>query len=109
MLLLAKRGLRSSCGLNDPCIGSEWRHFEMAGQNRTGACVVNDQDDLHDVVVNEEGQYSIWRAGKEIPAGWRDVGKRAPKAECLAYIDEVWTDMRPLSLIRQEDPATRSK
>jgi MbtH protein len=53
------------------------------------------------VVVNHEEQYSIWRADKPVPAGWREVGKRGPKAECLAYVDEVWTDMRPLSLRRE--------
>jgi MbtH protein len=52
------------------------------------------------VVVNHEEQYSIWPTFKEIPAGWKDVGKQGPKAECLAYIEEVWTDMRPLSLRR---------
>lgn len=55
------------------------------------------------VVVNHEEQYSIWRAERELPAGWRDAGKRGPKAECLAYIEEVWTDMRPLSLRKAMD------
>ena len=50
------------------------------------------------VVVNHEEQYSIWPKHKEIPAGWRAVGKEGQKPECLQYIDEVWTDMRPLSL-----------
>ncbi len=50
------------------------------------------------VVINEEEQYSIWPADREIPAGWRSVGKSGLKAECLAYINEVWTDMRPKSL-----------
>jgi MbtH protein len=53
------------------------------------------------VVVNHEEQYSIWPAGKELPAGWRAAGKSGSKAECLQYIDEVWTDMRPLSLRKQ--------
>jgi MbtH protein len=52
------------------------------------------------VVVNHEEQYSIWPTFKEIPAGWKDAGKQGSKAECLAYIQEVWTDMRPLSLRR---------
>ena len=55
------------------------------------------------VVVNHEEQYSIWPTYKEIPAGWRDVGKEGPKADCLAYIKEVWTDMRPLSLRKAMD------
>jgi MbtH protein len=53
------------------------------------------------VLVNHEEQYSIWPAYREIPLGWRDVNKTGPKAECLAYIKEVWTDMRPLSLRNQ--------
>ena len=55
------------------------------------------------VVVNHEEQYSIWPVDREIPLGWRDAGKSGPKAECLAYIKEVWTDMRPLSLRKQMD------
>jgi MbtH protein len=50
------------------------------------------------VVVNHEEQYSIWPDYKEIPPGWKAVGKSGMKAECLAYIEDVWTDMRPLSL-----------
>ncbi|NEQ95740.1 MAG: MbtH family NRPS accessory protein [Cyanothece sp. SIO2G6] len=50
------------------------------------------------VVVNDEEQYSIWLAERDMPLGWRDVGKTGTKEECLGYIDEVWTDMRPLSL-----------
>ena len=53
---------------------------------------------LYTVVVNHEEQYSIWPIGREIPLGWRAVGKEGKKAECLDYIEEVWTDMRPLSL-----------
>ena len=50
------------------------------------------------VVVNHEGQYSIWPAGREVPRGWDEAGKSGPKEDCLAYIEETWTDMRPLSL-----------
>jgi MbtH protein len=50
------------------------------------------------VVLNHEEQYSIWLSDREIPRGWRDAGKQGSKTECLAYIKEVWTDMRPLSL-----------
>ncbi len=53
---------------------------------------------IYKVVVNHEEQYSIWPADRENPLGWTDVGKQGPKADCLAYIEEVWTDMRPLSL-----------
>lgn len=53
---------------------------------------------VYKVVINHEEQYSIWPADRENPPGWRDAGKSGPKAACLAYIQEVWTDMRPLSL-----------
>lgn len=49
-------------------------------------------------IINHEEQYSIWPSGKSIPAGWREAGFSATKAECLAHIDAVWTDLRPLSL-----------
>jgi MbtH protein len=50
------------------------------------------------VVVNHEEQYSIWSAKKENPLGWTDVGKSGTKTDCLTYIAELWTDMRPLTL-----------
>jgi len=50
------------------------------------------------VVVNDEGQYSIWPADRENASGWRDAGKTGTKEECLAWIKETWTDMRPASL-----------
>jgi uncharacterized protein YbdZ (MbtH family) len=53
---------------------------------------------IYKVVMNHEEQYSIWPDGKEIPNGWKHVKKTGLKAECLAYLKEVWTDMRPLSL-----------
>jgi len=53
---------------------------------------------IYKVVVNHEEQYSIWPADRENALGWKDAGKEGLKAECLAYIKEVWTDMRPLSL-----------
>lgn len=52
----------------------------------------------HKVVINDEEQYSIWPAERENPAGWYDVGKSGSKQDCLTYIDEVWTDMRPKSV-----------
>jgi len=54
--------------------------------------------ELFRVVVNQEEQYAIWPDNKNIPEGWREAGKVGEKQECLKYIDEVWTDMRPLSL-----------
>jgi MbtH protein len=67
---------------------------------------MTDQDTtIYKVVVNHEEQYSFWFADRDIPAGWRAVGKEGTKAECLAYIDEVWTDMRPLSLRKRAGEA----
>ena len=58
---------------------------------------------VYTVVVNDEEQYSIWPTFREVPAGWREVGQRGAKADCLAYIEETWTDMRPASLRRHMD------
>jgi MbtH protein len=55
------------------------------------------------VVRNDEEQYSIWPADRPVPDGWRDAGRSGGRDECLAYVDEVWTDMRPLSLRRAMD------
>lgn len=57
------------------------------------------------VVFNLEEQYSIWPAEKQIPLGWSPAGKRGSKEECLAYINTVWTDMRPLSLRKRMEKA----
>jgi MbtH protein len=58
----------------------------------------SDDHNTYKVVINHEEQYSIWPADRENPLGWNDVGKEGYKQECLDYIEEVWTDMRPLSL-----------
>ena len=63
---------------------------------------------IYKVVVNHEEQYSIWPEYKENPLGWNDAGKVGPKAECLAYIKEVWTDMRPLSLRQRMEEMARN-
>ena len=55
------------------------------------------------VVLNHEEQYSVWPEDTELPAGWRAEGKQGTRAECLAHIDDVWTDMRPASLRRHMD------
>lgn len=65
---------------------------------------MSDQEEdtrTYKVVVNHEEQYSIWFAEREAPAGWREVGVTGSKADCLAHIEKVWTDMRPLSLRKQ--------
>lgn len=58
---------------------------------------------VYKVVVNHEDQYSIWPEYRDPPLGWSAVGKSGTKVECLEYIKEVWTDMRPLSLRKRMD------
>lgn len=66
---------------------------------------------IYTVVINHEEQYSIWPKDREIPLGWKEVGVSGPKDECLSYIGEVWTDMRPLSLRKkmEEDEKRRQE
>ena len=61
---------------------------------------------LYKVVVNHEKQYSVWPVDQQNPPGWKDAGFDGPKAACLAYIKEIWTDMRPLSVKRQFETRT---
>ena len=58
----------------------------------------DDEDGVFVVVVNDEEQYSIWPSDREIPAGWSAAGEPAGRADCLAWIERNWTDMRPKSL-----------
>lgn len=58
------------------------------------------------VVVNSEEQYSIWPASKAIPSGWKPTEKRGGRQECVDYVNEVWTDMRPRSLREFMDAGT---
>ncbi|MGH3815006.1 MAG: MbtH family protein [Pseudonocardiaceae bacterium] len=67
-----------------------------------------DDDARYVVLRNAEEQYSLWLAGHTIPAGWHQVGQEGSKEECSAYVDEVWTDMRPRSLRERMDAATQS-
>jgi MbtH protein len=77
---------------------------EGAGLKTT---VENDDVAIYKVVVNQEEQYSIWPEDKDVPAGWKEIGKRGVKSECLSAIREIWTDMRPLSQ-RERDKAKRT-
>jgi MbtH protein len=56
------------------------------------------QETVYEVVVNQEGQYSIWPVNKIVPNGWSTVGKQGQKESCLEFIGQAWIDMRPLSL-----------
>lgn len=71
----------------------------------------DDQQDttVYNVVVNHEEQYSIWPTYRDLPRGWQAVGKPGTKAECLEYIKETWTDMRPLSLRRTMEEASAAR
>jgi len=70
----------------------------------------SDREDttVYKVVVNHEEQYSIWPEYKDPPLGWKSEGKAGLKAECLEYIKEVWTDMRPLSLRKKMEEIARN-
>ena len=68
-----------------------------------------DEDDktIYKVVINHEEQYSIWPVDREVPSGWKAIGKAGTKRQCLDYIAEVWTDMRPLSLRKKVEELHR--
>ena len=66
-----------------------------------------EDDQTYKVVINHEEQYSIWPVDRENALGWNDVGKEGPKQDCLDYIEEVWTDMRPLSLRKKMEEDAR--
>jgi MbtH protein len=61
----------------------------------------DDENGTFIVLVNDEGQYSLWPTFVEVPAGWNSVYEPANRQICLDYINERWTDMRPRSLVKQ--------
>lgn len=64
-----------------------------------------EQDEVsYKVVMNDEEQYSIWWIHRDNPLGWKDAGKVGKRAECLAFIEQIWTDMRPLSCRKNLEP-----
>jgi MbtH protein len=66
-----------------------------------------DEEGEYLVLVNEEGQYSLWPARLEPPVGWKATGPRGARKDCLAWIEQNWTDMRPMSLVRQAEEDAR--
>jgi MbtH protein len=80
------------------------------GKGETMNTDEKEDNTIYKVVLNHEEQYSIWPADRENALGWNDAGKTGSKEECLAYIKEVWTDMRPLSLRKKmaETEASRA-
>jgi MbtH protein len=73
------------------------KYLNISYRSNAMSGVERPDDTVCKVAVNHEEQYSLWPADRGIPLGWRDAGKSGRKAKCLAYIKEVWTDMRPLS------------
>ncbi|SNT54488.1 MbtH protein [Streptosporangium subroseum] len=65
-----------------------------------------DPDASYFVLVNDEGQHSLWPVFVDVPEGWTVVHGEADRASCLDYIETNWTDMRPKSLIAQMDNAS---
>jgi MbtH protein len=62
---------------------------------------MDDENTTYQVLRNDEEQYSLWPVSLDVPAGWQAVGKQGTKDECMSYVDELWTDMRPRSLREQ--------
>lgn len=59
----------------------------------------DDADGEFFVLVNEEEQYSLWPTFADVPAGWRVVRGPCTHGDCLAFVEENWTDLRPKSLV----------
>lgn len=64
---------------------------------------------IYKVIVNDEEPYSVWPADRANAHGWKDAGKSGTKEECLAFIKDVWTDMRPLSLRKKMDEEAKKQ
>jgi MbtH protein len=58
-----------------------------------------DEQSSYLVLINDEGQYSLWPAFADVPAGWTQAFGPDSRPECLDYVERTWTDMRPRSLI----------
>jgi MbtH protein len=68
---------------------------------------LEDENETFHVLVNDEGQYSLWPTFVSVPAGWRIVRESDSRAACLKFVDETWTDMRPKSLVEAMARQTR--
>lgn len=67
----------------------------------------DDPDGSYAVLVNGEGQHSLWPRFAAVPPGWRPVGPTGPRADCLAYVEEHWIDLRPAAVPALPDGVTR--
>jgi MbtH protein len=68
-----------------------------------------DENGTFHVLINDEGQYSLWPSFVDVPGGWTIVRNSESRAACLEYIDRHWTDMRPKSLIKSMEAANEQK
>jgi MbtH protein len=64
-----------------------------------------DEDGTYHALVNQEGQYSLWPTFADVPAGWSIAHGESTRQDCLEFIEQNWTDMRPISLVKQMDSA----
>ncbi len=64
-----------------------------------------DEDGEYCVLVNHEGQHSLWPTFRDAPAGWTRLGPIGKRQECLDWIERNWTDMRPRSLVEAMEKA----
>jgi len=67
-----------------------------------------DENGIYVVLINDEGQYSLWPDFIDVPAGWTTVYEAANRQSCLDYINQNWTDMRPRSLINMMNASSAS-
>lgn len=84
--------------MNNPVAFIRTRTSRKSESHTMGQAQSDWQDGTVKVVVNDEGQYALWPAGRGVPSGWTETGKSGPKDDCLAYISENWQDMRPRSI-----------
>ena len=68
-----------------------------------------DENGVYHVLINDEGQYSLWPSFIDVPKGWTIIHKSDSHAGCLAFVDQHWTDMRPNSLIKRMKKTKRMK
>ena len=61
----------------------------------------DDADGTFSVLINEEGQHSLWPEFAAVPRGWEVAFGPADRRSCLEYVDEHWVDMRPRSLVNR--------
>jgi MbtH protein len=68
-----------------------------------------DEDANYFVLINDEGQHSLWPVFADVPDGWTVIFGEDKRQACLDFIEKNWTDMRPNSLIRQMEADAASR